>query len=1530
MICNQCSRCRCKSSRSSGDCRKNIFRTAILLAAYSFFCAGSALSATATGSGLNRYTSTAAWQFLVGSSIGPGGHVFLTDAYVGTIAEGTGVNGDTVSTRLTSPSGQVTTTVQLSVYLECWRDEFGNAYACSNSPGGPATFRYVGLGNPAPREQGLWTFEILANAAPVYSDTFNVRPAVIEIYSGDNQSIMTKATTPQPLVVRLMSADRSVPATDVPVQFRLTSYPSNRGTGALTQSYSSTYTAGTTSTIATRTDGAGRAQVYLEAGLYEGTYKAVATSAAAPSSAGVTFTVAARNADPVASAPSEKNLGPDPANNSNCARATSANTPNPINIATGNKVSTEPDYAGAGPFPLQATRTYNSIAPRPGSFGNHWRGFYDRSIVVTSTTVRGKTSTIAEAVRNDGKVLRFTLTSGAWVADPDVVDRLESVAGGYRITCGSDEVEQYSSNGKLSSISAREGFAQALAYDVQGRLSQVIDAFGRTLSFGYDGANRVARMTDPAGRNYVYAYSAAGNLVSVQYPDLKTRIYHYENTSLPRALTGITDENQIRLSTYSYNADGDAVQSTRAGGALSSTVLYYTDGSRSVLDGAGNYRRYAFSVIQGVARRTSLDNAACSSCGNAATATAYSASGYVSGITDYRGTQTTFVRNTRGLETSRTEAVGSTEARTSTTTWHTSFRLPLVITRPGRSTTFAYDGAGRMLTRTETDTATSATRRWTYSYNGQGLLASVDGPRIDMADITTYTYDGQGNLATMTNARGHVTRFISYDAHGRPLSVTDPNGLITTFSYDLRGRLLTRNTGGLLTSFTYTPAGQALRTTQPDGTWVERLYDPAQQEVGLLDSAGQRMAYTLDSNGRRVREEHFDAFNTSVYQRGWSHDALGRVLTELDAQGTVQWRHAYDANGNRTASTDPYGQSSTQTYDALDRIRGSTDPLGAATSYAHDARDNLIRVTDPRSVLTQYSHDGLDNLVQETSPDTGTSTFAYDTAGNLKTRTWANGKSVAYTLDALSRVTLEDYGAGVQVGHAWDGPGALGRRTSSTDASGNNTLAYDLWGRVTQASRTTGTRTLSTAYSYDSAGRMASMTYPSGRSIGYGYDGAGRIAAMTVDGQNLLAGIAWQPYGATKGWTQGNGRAVSKTYDRDARLQSQSLDIGSRSYGYDLKGRLTSIAEPWGSRAYGYDNADRLATETGWAGSHAYTWDGNGNRQSQTSPQGGTSYTYQVGSNRLQSAAGVDARGFTHDTAGNMTSEGGYGFNYDARNRLALGTSPTTSTSYGHDALGRRVFKSNTSTRYYAHDEQRQVIGEYDAASTRSETVWLGSTPVVVLRNGQTYWVDADQIDTPRAVLDASNQIVWRWRSDAFGNTQAEEDPSGLGAFEFNHRFAGQKFDKETALHHNDHRDYRAHTGRYVQSDPIGLQGGINTYAYVGGNPISRIDPDGMDWLRPWTDQSTAYTVGRTGHPLVPPGGIISKAIEHCVPAGRTFGEIHDARVDALRAQGVPDWRANIPTMPNAYLQAVRQESFNSFLALERNLMNLIPRPFGP
>ena len=151
------------------------------------------------------------------------------------------------------------------------------------------------------------------------------------------------------------------------------------------------------------------------------------------------------------------------------------------------------------------------------------------------------------------------------------------------------------------------------------------------------------------------------------------------------------------------------------------------------------------------------------------------------------------MRDGRGLESSRTEASGTPEARTTTTAWHPDFRVPTQIVAPGRTTDFTYDASGRVLGRTETDTtvANGASRTWSYAWDPTGLLLSVDGPRgTSVGDVTSFTWDA-GKLTAVTDALGHATQITAHDLNGRPLTVVDPNGAVTDLAYDPRGRLST-------------------------------------------------------------------------------------------------------------------------------------------------------------------------------------------------------------------------------------------------------------------------------------------------------------------------------------------------------------------------------------------------------------------------------------------------------------------------------------------------------------------------------------------------------------------------------------------------------------------------------------------------------------------------------------------------------------------------------------------------------------------
>jgi RHS repeat-associated protein len=110
------------------------------------------------------------------------------------------------------------------------------------------------------------------------------------------------------------------------------------------------------------------------------------------------------------------------------------------------------------------------------------------------------------------------------------------------------------------------------------------------------------------------------------------------------------------------------------------------------------------------------------------------------------------------------------------------------------------------------------------------------------------------------------------------------------------------------------------------------------------------------------------------------------------------------------------------------------------------------------------------------------------------------------------------------------------------------------------------------------------------------------------------------------------------------------------------------------------------------------------------------------------------------------------------------------------------------------------------------------------------FFIHTDHLNAPRVVLNSANQLRWRWLSDPFGLLPPEDNPQGLGVFSLNLRLPGQLYDIESNLHYNYFRDYNPSTGRYTTSDPIGLAGGINTYTYVGGNPVTRVDPTGLRW----------------------------------------------------------------------------------------------------
>jgi RHS repeat-associated protein len=209
-----------------------------------------------------------------------------------------------------------------------------------------------------------------------------------------------------------------------------------------------------------------------------------------------------------------------------------------------------------------------------------------------------------------------------------------------------------------------------------------------------------------------------------------------------------------------------------------------------------------------------------------------------------------------------------------------------------------------------------------------------------------------------------------------------------------------------------------------------------------------------------------------------------------------------------------------------------------------------------------------------------------------------------------------------------------------------------------------------------------------------------------------------------------------------------------------------------------------------------------------------------------------------YDSAGNTTSNGAVGFTYTGAGRMTSASGSAGSATFAVNALGQRVGKTSSgTTTLFAYDEAGHLVGEYTGAGALiEETVWLGDIPIATLRpkaggGVDIYYVHTDHLNTPcRVSRPTDNSIVWRWTSDPYGNGFVDEDPDADGApFPYNLRFPGQYYDVETGLVYNGARYYDQQSGRYAQSDPIGLAGGsYSTYAYADGNPITNIDPDGL------------------------------------------------------------------------------------------------------
>jgi RHS repeat-associated protein len=748
-------------------------------------------------------------------------------------------------------------------------------------------------------------------------------------------------------------------------------------------------------------------------------------------------------------------------------------------------------------------------------------------------------------------------------------------------------------------------------------------------------------------------------------------------------------------------------------------------------------------------------------------------------------------------------------------------------------------------------------------YDGAGnMLATTD----ELGRTKTYTYDAASNATSQSiqlDASTTATTAYTYNSFGEVLTMTDPLGQVTTNTYDTQGNLLTvttpapdASTPASVTHFAYDAKGELTQITDPLNHATTLTYTAAGLIQSITDAQSHVTTYAYDTRGNRTSV--IDPINGSAHPTTFAYDAMNR-LTGITYPDTTSVSFGYDTRGRRTSVTDQNAKTTTYAYDDADRLITVTDAASHATSYAYDNENNLTSITDASGHLTTFAYDTFGRVTQTAFPSSYAEIYAYDAVGNLTAKTDRKGQVIQYVYDALDRLTHKGYPDSTGVDYVYD---LAGKVQQVNDPTGSYVFAYDNMGRLlgtaTQYAFLPG-HAYNVVYTYDAGSNRVAMQAPDGSTNTYAYDTLNRLATLTnsLTGQ---FGFGYDGLSRRTQMTRPNGVNTNYGYDSLSRLlsvlhQAGAATLDGASYTYDNAGnrvtktnQRTSVTE-----GYTYDPIYQLTgVSQGATTTESYSYDAVGNRLSSL---GMASYSYNA-SNQLTGTASAT---YTYDNNGNtLTKADGTGTTtstWDFENRLKQVTLPGAggTVTFKYDPFGRRIQKSSAGgTTNYIYDGAN-IIEELDNTGSllaRYTYPLALDEPLAQVRSGSTVFYQADGLGSITSLTTPSSTITATYSYDTSGNLTAS-----TGSITNPFRYAGREFDMESSIYYNRARYYDETLGRFVSEDPVRFSGGLNFYTYVRNDPVSFVDPMGLQCTQvsPWAE---IPSIGPPAHPyrVVPDG----------------------------------------------------------------------------